>query len=70
MSKRKKRQIKLVREYRGVTIYRSTEPGYRLPWTADGGGGSLAADTLAGIKELIRDNLPKKGKPNGTRIIR
>ncbi|MDE2104554.1 MAG: hypothetical protein KGL39_45385 [Patescibacteria group bacterium] len=37
--------------YYGVTIWRNTEPSYRLRWTA----GHLAADTLAGIKQLIRE---------------
>lgn len=39
------------REYRGVTICRNTGPGARLRWTALGG---FAADTLQGIKSLIR----------------
>jgi hypothetical protein len=40
-------------EYRGVTIWRATEPG-RLRWSAMGYG---AADTLAGMKALIREAL-------------
>lgn len=38
--------------YFNHSIYRNTEPGYRLRWTS----GRLAADTLAGIKQLIREN--------------
>lgn len=36
--------------YCGVTIWRNTAPGYALRWT----GGGMAADTLAGLKRLIR----------------
>jgi hypothetical protein len=39
--------------YRGVNIWRNTEPGYRLRWYTV--SPSLAADTLAGIKHLIRE---------------
>ena len=38
--------------YFGVAIWRRTEPGYQLRWSALGG---FAADTLAGLKQLIRD---------------
>jgi len=38
--------------YHGITIYRNTDPGYRLRWYAIGVG---AADTLAGLKQLIRE---------------
>ena len=38
-------------EYYGVMIFRNTEPGSRLRWSARGG---FAADTLAGIKAAIR----------------
>jgi hypothetical protein len=37
--------------YYGQNIYRNAAPGSRLRWTAEGG---LAADTLEGIKSLIR----------------
>jgi hypothetical protein len=40
-------------EYRGVIIWRN-EPGYGLRWYATGYG---AADTLAGMKALIRENI-------------
>jgi hypothetical protein len=39
--------------YKGASIYRNTEPGYKLRWTSLCFGRSYAADTLAGIKELI-----------------
>lgn len=40
------------REYMGRTIYHQDSPG-RLPWYTI--GPTMAADTLAGIKALIRD---------------
>jgi hypothetical protein len=41
--------------YRGVVIFRRTEPGYALRYTARTEDGTpLAADTLGCIKELIR----------------
>jgi hypothetical protein len=49
------RKIILAREYKGCTIWYSTEPGYRLRWTAMTARGQVAADTLAGIKQLIRE---------------
>lgn len=45
------------RIYFGVVIFRNTEPGYALRYTARTDSGmSLAADTLAGIKWLIRED--------------
>lgn len=41
--------------YFGVTIWRRTGAGYATRWTAAGPQGQLAADTLAGIRQLIRD---------------
>lgn len=44
------------REYRGVTIERRNGPGFtgaRLPWSALGYG---AADTLDGMRRLIRES--------------
>lgn len=38
--------------YYNTFIWKNTSPGYALRYTACGG---LAADTLAGIKELIRE---------------
>jgi hypothetical protein len=40
--------------YRGLTIYCRVGPGHRLKWT----GGGFAADTLAGIRRLIKESLP------------
>jgi hypothetical protein len=42
--------------YRGASIYRNTEPGYRLRWTALCFGKRFAADTLDGIRRLIRED--------------
>lgn len=43
------------RVYRGVVIFRNETPGYLLRYTARRMcGDPLAADTLAGIKQLIR----------------
>lgn len=42
--------------YFGVSIYRNDKPGHYLRWTA---GFRLAADTLAGIRELIREDQRK-----------
>ena len=39
--------------YRGVSIWRNTEPSSRLRWYTIRPG--LAADTLAGLKQLIRE---------------
>ncbi len=41
--------------YFGLVIWRNTGPGYQLRWTA----GRLAADTLVGIRGLIRAELKK-----------
>lgn len=49
------------RKYLGVYINRKSEPGYALPWTARlDSGEQLAADTLVGIKELIKEKSPAK----------
>jgi hypothetical protein len=40
--------------YMGVLIHRNTEP-HKLRWWAFGPQGLIAADTLAGIKSLIRE---------------
>lgn len=45
--------------YFGVTIWRKNSFGYALSWTAQGPNGQLAADTLAGIRELIRSEVKK-----------
>ncbi len=38
--------------YMGVNLYRNTTPGSRLRWSALGYG---AADTLAGMKSLVKE---------------
>lgn len=40
--------------YFGVNIYRNTEPGPRLCWSTV--APSLAADSLKGIRELIKES--------------
>lgn len=45
------------REYMGHILWRNTEPGSRLRWSALGIG---ASDTLAGMKSLIRHNHKRK----------
>lgn len=43
--------------YKGFNIMRNVQLGHRLRWTAwSYATGTLAADTLAGIKELIRNS--------------
>lgn len=49
--------------YFGINIYRNTEFGYKLRWTSGfTSKGRFAADTLDGIKNLIRDYV--KGEHN------
>lgn len=38
--------------YMGINIYRNTEPGSKLRWTTVA---VFAADTLVGIKQLIKE---------------
>ncbi len=48
------------RQYLGRSIYRNDQPGYKLRWTATSPTGQrLAADTLEGIKQLIRESREK-----------
>jgi hypothetical protein len=42
------------RWYMGCLLERDSSPGYRLPWSAYTGETFLYADTLAGLKELVR----------------
>jgi hypothetical protein len=46
---------KLIHTYRGVNIYRQLEPGHKLRWYSI--VPNLAADTLDGIKQLIREHV-------------
>lgn len=43
--------------YKGITIWRNISPGYALRWTANVNGDRVAADTLAGIRQLISATL-------------
>lgn len=43
--------------YKGASIYRNTTPGCRLRWTALCFGRQYAADTLAGIRHLVSDDI-------------
>ena len=45
------------RTYRGVLITYSSAVGYRLPWSAYVGGRFVYADTLNGIKAMIREEV-------------
>lgn len=47
-------------DYMGCVITRNDAPGHRLRWSALTPGGSVAADTLAGVKALIRDKAGKR----------
>ena len=49
--------IKASRFYFGAVISYARAVGYRLPWTAYVNGHFIAADTLAGIKYGIREEL-------------
>lgn len=42
------------RWYMGCHLWRDTSPGYRLPWSTYTGETFLYADTLAGLKQLIK----------------
>lgn len=48
---------KLTHQYFGHTLWRNTEGGFRLRWSCQGIG---AADTLAGMKRLIREHINAK----------
>jgi hypothetical protein len=49
------------RTYRGATLERNTKPGYRLRWTAyiPSRSETVAADTLQGVKQLVREKTRK-----------
>lgn len=50
------------RTYYGIDIHYNAEPGYRLKWWAFTPSGQVSADTLDGIKQLIRQSLGKEGR--------
>lgn len=45
------------REYKGCTIWLNDKPGFALRWTSTTAYRRVAADTLAGIKELISEDM-------------
>lgn len=47
------------RWYMGCHLERSTLPGYHLPWSTYNGETFLYADTLAGLKQLVKDSKKK-----------
>jgi hypothetical protein len=47
----------MVRTYKGVNIWPADRNSSGIRWTATVNGYRLRADTLAGIKELITDQL-------------
>ena len=49
-----KRKPRMFVTYMGILIHRNTEP-HKLRWWAFGPNGQLAADTLDGIKSMIRN---------------
>lgn len=53
------RKIRDYNEYFGILIFRSSDPS-KLRYTANLGDGlPLAADTLAGIKQMVKERLGK-----------
>jgi hypothetical protein len=40
--------------YLGRSIWRNTSAGYSLRWLACSDAGQFAADTLAGLRQLVR----------------
>lgn len=46
----------MIYKYFGINIYRNFDPGYALRYTATLDSGTrLTADTLSGIKAMIKD---------------
>jgi len=48
-----------MKTYMGCNVTRSSTPGYALPWSAYVNGRFVYADTLTGIKEMIREEVGK-----------
>lgn len=44
------------RTYRGVTLNRRYDPGYAMPWWAYVGDRFVSADTLSGLKQVVREH--------------
>lgn len=49
------KQMNTVRRYMGINIYRVGINSSGMRWTANAGNGRLLADTLVGIKQLIKE---------------
>jgi hypothetical protein len=60
------RVAKRHREYFGCTIWYADTPGSSLRWSSETGYRRVAADTLEGVKKLIRDDMKGslRGKTN------
>lgn len=56
------RKIVSHREYKGCTIWRNQEVGPKLRYTACTVYRTVSADTLAGIKHLISNDMDLRGK--------
>jgi hypothetical protein len=52
-------ETEAIRQYMGTNIYRAGMNGSGIRWYAHGDGGFLRADTLTGIKQLIKKNKTK-----------
>jgi hypothetical protein len=50
------------RQYFGHTLTRNDTPGSRLRWSAYVNGSFVYADTLAGIRQLVRAELAESAK--------
>ena len=49
----------MIRWYMGCILVRDTSPGCRLSWPAYTGETFLQADTLAGLKALVKESKKK-----------
>ena len=50
----------MIRQYRGCNIYRETRIGHYARWHAYVRGVFIAADTLSGIRQFIRETLERE----------
>ena len=63
-AQRKRRHIKHHREYKGCTIWFNDQAGPRLRWTSSTCyRANIAADTLAGIKRMISEDMDMRSRP-------
>lgn len=56
------RKIIRHREYMGCTIWRADVPGSSMPWSSVTVFRRVCADTLEGIKKLIREDMTPNSK--------